>query len=75
MWREGDQFNGYDNSKLELLIYTARSREDQRKFTAGLVTDDNQFINSFWDTFVCLACTAVDAGLGPEYSPPFPGHL
>ena len=55
-----------------MLIYTARSREDQAKFTRSLVEDDNEFINSFWDTFGCIACVAATTDLGPEFAPPFP---
>ena len=71
VWRGGDEFNGFDNSQMEVLIYTASSREEQGMFTNSLVTDYPEFINSFWDTFTCFACVASDTKLGPEFSPPF----
>ena len=71
VWRGGDEFNGFDNSQMEVLIYTAGSREEQGKFTASLGTDYPDFINSFWDTFTCFACVVSDTKLGPEFFPPF----
>ena len=47
VWRGGDAIHGFDNSQMELLIYTSRNREEQGKFTASLGRDYNQFINSF----------------------------
>ena len=64
IWREEPQ--GFDNSATELLIYTSKSREDQAKFVQGLIGDDPEFVNEWWDTFVCRACMSVDRQLGPE---------
>merc|ERR1711868_179878 len=55
-----------DNSKVELFMYTARSREDQAKWVQDLVTNDSEFVNEWWDTFVCRACMSIDRQLGPE---------
>ena len=71
VWRGGDAIHGFDNSQMELLIYTSRNREEQGKFTASLGRDYNQFINSFWDTFTCFACVVSDTKLGSEFFPPF----
>jgi len=71
VWRGGDAIHGFDNSQMELLIYTSRNREEQGKFTASLGRDYNKFINSFWDTFTCFACVVSDTKLGSEFFPPF----
>ena len=57
---------GFDNSATELLIYTSKSREDQNQFVQGLIGGDPEFVNAWWDTFVCRACMSVDRQLGPE---------
>ena len=64
VWREEPGL--FDNSKTEVLIYTSRSREDQNKFVQGLVGGEPEFVNEWWDTFVCRACMSVDRQLGPE---------
>ena len=64
IWREEPQ--GFDNSATELLIYTSKSRDDQSKFVQGLIGNDPEFVNAWWDTFVCRACMSVDRQLGPE---------
>ena len=66
VWREEPQ--GFDNSATELLIYTARSREDLGKFVqVELIENDPEFTNEWWDTFLCRACMSVDRMLGPEF--------
>jgi len=64
VWREEPGL--FDNSKTEVLIYTSKSREDQNKFVQGLIGSEPEFVNEWWDTFVCRACMSVDRQLGPE---------
>ena len=64
VWREEPQ--GFDNSVTEVLLYTSRSREEQSKWVQGLIGDNPEFVNEWWDTFVCRACMSVDRQLGPE---------
>ena len=61
------QPEGFDNSATELLIYTTKSREDIGKFVQiDLIQNSNEFVNEWWDTFLCRACMSVDRQLGPE---------
>ena len=67
IWREQpEELPFIDNSKVELFMYTAKSREDQAKWVQDLVTNDSEFVNEWWDTFVCRACMSIDRQLGPE---------
>ena len=67
VWREQPADLPFiDNSKTELLIYTSKSREDQSKFVQNLISSDPEFVNAWWDTFVCIACMSVDRTFGPE---------
>ena len=64
IWREEPDL--FDNSVTELLIYTSSSKEDQSKWVENLVSSDPEFVNEWWDTFVCRACMSVDREFGPE---------
>ena len=65
IWREQPQ--GFDNSLVELLQYTARSRADLASFVQEkLLGADPEFTRKLWDTFTCRACMAVDRQFGPE---------
>ena len=62
IWREEPQ--GFDNSLVELLLYTARSRADLASFVQEeLLVADPEFTREWWDTFTCMA---VDRQFGPE---------
>ena len=66
IWRE-QPGEGFDNSLVELLLYTARSRADLASFVQEeLLGADPEFTNEWWDTFTCRACMAVDRQFGPE---------
>ena len=71
IWAEGTDDIGQDNSETELMMYTARSVEDQMAFLGDLIENDNEFLTEFLGTFECIACAALSTELGPEYSPPF----
>ena len=64
IWREEPDL--FDNSVTELLIYTSSSKEDQSKWVENLINSDPEFVNEWWDTFVCRACMSVDREFGPE---------
>ena len=64
IWREEPEL--FDNSVTELLIYTSSSKEDQSKWVENLISSDPEFVNEWWDTFVCRACMSVDREFGPE---------
>ena len=64
IWREEPDL--FDNSVTELLIYTSSSKEDQSKWVENLISSDLEFVNEWWDTFVCRACMSVDREFGPE---------
>ena len=64
VWREEPQ--GFDNSVTEVLLYTSSSKEAQSKWVQGLIGNNQEFVNEWWDTFVCRACMSVDRQLGPE---------
>ena len=64
IWREEPDL--FDNSVTELLIYTSSSKEDQSKWVENLISSDPEFVNEWWDTFVCRACMSVDREFGPE---------
>ena len=64
IWREEPEL--FDNSVTELLIYTSSSKEDQSKWVENLINSDPEFVNEWWDTFVCRACMSVDREFGPE---------
>jgi len=61
----------HDNSRVELMLYTARSVEDQQAFITGLSKDDPQFLNDFLSTYDCIVCAALSHNLIPESYPPF----
>ena len=70
-WVEGTADIGIDNSETEMMMYTARSLEDQMAFVSDLMANDMEFLTEFLGTFECIACAALSTELGPEYSPPF----
>ena len=71
MVREATAGWGIDNSQTELMMYTARSVQDQQAFLGGLLETDQEFLSEFFPTFDCIACTALTGDLLPEYYPPF----
>ena len=67
IWRgQPDALPFLDNSKVELFMYTARSRADQARFVQELIENDSEFVNEWWNTFVCRACMAIDRQLSSD---------
>ena len=60
-----------DNSRAELLLYTARSREDLEQVQAELRQADPAFLQQFTSTYECIVCGALSPDMLPEYFPPW----
>ena len=69
---EGDKQSPFyfDSTDNELLISVYRSKQDRLK-AFGEYMKDPEFIEEYFSTFDCIACTVLTSVLHPTYYPPY----